>query len=423
MTFLSLSMGAIIGISVSAAAVVIIGAIILFLHGKKPALIDRPLDKDKIIEIYDVPEKSFNANVIVPVTHVALLEKDGVIATSLSSGKFALLERGEKPDKIRIFFVSKTARIKARWGTQKHQRLNYRDPKIDMPVSVGAFGTTEVKVSNANKFFQEIVPQGSAFTTEQLEDEIRGRTIDGLRRVLINALNARHVSFYDFEAERYDIQTLVGKELSEKFNYDYGIEVCEFCIESLNIAPEEEERIKGMQFEDSMLNRKDDLEDREYDRAEIRDRREYNRRRTEKERRIVDLDIDNTLYDYEKRRARDELEYERRLRHEDEDRQWKRDEKIFDVNARLAEKEIEAKHDAEVAAAKATAEHGNTLKNAGHHCTVCGAAYDPSSKFCPVCGATVSRPDEIVHCPNCYAAVPWGTAVCPQCGQSLRNKS
>ncbi|MDE7463906.1 MAG: SPFH domain-containing protein [Clostridiales bacterium] len=425
MSFLSLSTGAITAIAASAAAaaVVIIVAAIFLIRHKKPRLIDRPLDKDKIIEIYDVPEKMFNANVIIPVTHVALLEKDGAISTALSSGKFALLERGEKPDKIRIFFVSKTARIKARWGTQRHQRLNYRDPKIDMPVSVGAFGTTEIKISNANKFFQEIVPQGNVFTSEQLEDEIRSKTIDGLRRVLINTLNERRVSFYDFETERYDIQTLIGKALAEKFKFDYGIEVCEFCIENLNIAPEEEERIKNMQIEDSRLNRRDDLEDREYDRADVRDEREYARRRANKERRIADLDIDNTLYEDEKRRMRDEIEYERKLRHEDEDRDWKREEKIFDTNAHIAEKKIDAQRDVGVAAADAmaTAEPGAVLKNAGHHCTVCGAAYDPASKYCPVCGATVSHPTDTVNCPNCFSSVPWGTTFCPHCGQSLRK--
>lgn len=374
-------------------------------------LVDPVLDKSKLIEIVEVAEPNKDTTVIVPPTHTVLVVKNGSITEAHSSGEFFPVDKRESVMSLKLFFISKTARIRVRWGTQRQQRLNYIDPKIDMPVSVGAFGTMDVKIDNANKFFQELVPDGNTFTVEQLEEEIRNIAVDGLRRVLIAILREKHISYFDFEVERAYIQDRIADELREKFRTGYGFAVCDFYVDSLNIAPEEEEKIKAMQREDSEYNRQEDVEARTY---------ALNRRR--KENIVADLNIDKLIYESEKQRERDQIEYERKLRHEDEDRQWRREDKVFDAQNALEAARIESSRAIGVATANATAAaaaNGGKPNGFGRHCPMCGSEYSPDAAYCPVCGSAVPKEGKSVRCPSCSAEAAWGTKYCPQCGQKL----
>lgn len=72
-------------------------------------------------------------------------------------------------------------------------------------------------------------------------------------------------------------------------------------------------------------------------------------------------------------------------------------------------------------AGQATPEPENTTKisPAQTRCPKCNAVVDANAKFCPQCGAPITRPEAPTVCPKCGTKLPPGAKFCPTCGEKI----
>lgn len=385
-------------------------------------------DNSQLLQVVNADAKyKADSTVVVPPTHSAIIIKNGMIADICNDGEYPLYGQGNGASQkgvrsLKVVYISKTAKVTVRWGTKPHQRINYVDPKIEKPISVGAFGVMDVRVCDPRKFYLELVANfGQAYSVEDLQERIRTRTVDDTFRSIDKTLNEKNLSYIEFNSAKYELQEHVGEILSGRFSDNFGIEVCEFIIESINIPQEQRDLFEQVYEEDSSFNRNKVLFDRQ---LEIEDM-ERKAARHRKESELEDLGLDDKLYEHKRDRERDELEYETKKRHEEEEREWSREDKRMEMEERLQNKHMDTIKDIEISrseAEKAKGLAGGTDKDIGHHCVECGASYEPSAKYCPKCGATLPQKNLTVQCANCGSESPWGTSFCPYCGEKVGKK-
>ncbi|MDE7182408.1 MAG: SPFH domain-containing protein [Clostridia bacterium] len=375
------------------------------------------INNSQLLERFTIEKIKPNMVAIVPPTHSALVIKNGSVTDMCSAGEVKLCDSNVTSVRsLVVLYISKTVKLTLRWGTQQHQRFEYVDPKIGKPVSVGAFGVMDIRVSDPRQFYEELVAGSQSFSVEELQNRIRTRVVDDVIREISNTLRDKKVSYVDFNASKYEIQSQVQRELSQRFIGYFGFEVCDFIIENINLPEEQEREIKDIYEEDSIFDR-EALRDKR--RQEIEER-EYLASRHQKELAYADADLDDKLYKRSLDREREQEEHERKMRHEDEDRAWARESKLIDNEYDLSGKAIDAYKEVGIAYGGAEKVRANeSTQNIGHHCSVCGTAYKPDAKFCPSCGSVIPRESIAVKCPSCSAQVPWGTAFCPNCGTKL----
>ena len=421
------------GIAIGVVIVVAVLAIVIYfllkkkdIVGKKKDFIEFDGNNTELLKVVSLSEKECkgrNLSAIVPPTHDALIIRNGAIVNKCSGGEFPLTENGVTIHSLKVMYVSKTVRVTIKWGTQIHQRINYRDPQIGKIVSVGAFGETDVKVSDPSKFYLNLVASfGDMCSIENLQERIRTLVVDETIKAVGKVINEKKPSYVEFQSAKSDVQIEVGNYLSSKFADEFGFEVSNFIIDSLNLPPEQADEIKQIYAEDSSYERDKVI----YDRTEEIKERERQSERRRKEAIRDDKELDDFLYNRERDREREDIEYERKNRHEDQDRIWAREDKERDYKERIQNKHMDTVKDIEISrseAEKVKNENGNASKssigNAGHHCSVCGASYKPGAKYCPSCGMTLPSEDISSKCPDCGSEVPWGTAFCPRCGHKF----
>lgn len=424
---LLISGGAAAGIVCAIIAVIIVAVVaVLLIKNKngfsvtknKPKFIEPKLDNSQLLTEVAVEKIYPEMTVIVPPTHDALVIKNGTISGINSGGEIKLTSLNRDVNSLKVLYISKTAKLSVLWGTKKTQRFEYVDPKIGKPVSVGAFGVMDIRVNNPQKFYLELVANfGRAFEVDDLQDRIRPRVADKTVEALNIVFTEAKISYVDFSASKYEVQERVESILSRDFTERFGFEVCDFIIENVNIPEEAEAEIKQIYSEDS------DYE-REIVRAQRR-RETAERVRMDERLRMEDeldvADLEDALYKRKTARARDETEYERKLRHEDENRAWAREDKSRDTSVGVQEKVIDAYKAVEISRSEAMKSVAVTdaLKSAGRHCTVCGTEYKSDDKYCPACGAVIPRENISAKCSACGATVAWGTPYCSNCGNKL----
>lgn len=420
--------GIIIGIVVGALALITVLTISIYFIIKKKSktnsikvtrdFVEFSGDNTEIFKVVDVGSKIRNNTVaIVPPTHNALIIRNGVIVNVCSEGEYPLTEKGVTIHSLKVIYISKTAKVTINWGTKLYQRIEYRDPKVGKPVSVGAFGIMDVRVSDPKKFYLDLVANfGQVFSLENLQERIRTLVVDDTIKAIDKVINDKKLSYLEFISAKYDVQTQVGNYLSDKFTDEFGFEVSNFIIENLNITKEQEEELKQLYAEDSSFDREKILLERKQTIEELERKAERSRKEAIRD----DKDIDDFLYERQRDREREQNEYERKMRHEDEDRAWAREDKARDVEERLQNKHMDTVKDIEICRSEAEKAKAQSVKNnVGHHCSMCGASYEAGAKYCPKCGTVLPREDISTKCSDCGTEIPWGVTFCPNCGRKF----
>ena len=259
LNILLLSGVAIACIAVGACIVVVGVAVLLSLLLGKKKFIEVTPNADELIQVVDVTEKdtSYGAKtqVIAPSTHTVLIYQNGKKRNVLSGDSCLLYEnpiKGGKQVRIKIIYVSKTAKLTIPWGTRLQNRISYLEPKLGRPVSVGAFGVMDVRIGNPETFYERFY---LTCTKENLQDELRTQTVDRVMRLISRALTDIKPNFYEFsnggDGVKNSIQNVVNERLSEEFREEFGFELTKFIVENINVSKEDEEAISASWGKDS----------------------------------------------------------------------------------------------------------------------------------------------------------------------------
>lgn len=183
------------------------------------------------------------AQVIVPETHTVLLIKDGIVSEALAPGRHDIfdtenglfrLKKDSDCASVDFVFVSRTAKLQMLWGTSSP--IKTRDPLTGVPVSIGANGELEFRVSTPKKFYLELVGADTEYSVDKLKRRIQARLMGIIEPNLAAAMREKKISYTEFAECRTELSNMLKVRIAELFSAEYGLEVCSFSINGAIIS-------------------------------------------------------------------------------------------------------------------------------------------------------------------------------------------
>ena len=173
------------------------------------------------------------AQVIVEETHSAILIKDGEMINTLSAGKYDIFDKKDKDvSKVDIIYLSKTAKLKACWGTLN--KLIVKDSDTGIAIEVGANGEYEVQVGDPRKFYLELVGADKNFNLDKLKDRLQGRILSEIEPIVARVIKEKNLSYHE-----------IFGVVAELFERNYGLKLYSFIISKIFVSEESIAKIEN----------------------------------------------------------------------------------------------------------------------------------------------------------------------------------
>jgi len=199
------------------------------------------------------------AKLVVRQAQVAVFVNEGKVADVFQPGTYTLETknlpvlstlRGWKygfnsPFKAEVYFVSTRQFTAQKWGTKNPIMLN--DANFGM-VTIRAFGTYVYKVTDGQKFLEQIAGTDGRFTTEEINEQIRSNIV----AKFTNALAKSNLGV-DKMSANLDELSAFGLQALNDIVKDYGLTLMQFVVENVSLPEDLQKEI----FEYSRLNKID----------------------------------------------------------------------------------------------------------------------------------------------------------------------
>jgi membrane protease subunit (stomatin/prohibitin family) len=286
------------------------------------------------------------------------------------------------PFRADVYFISRKVFPSLKWGTK--EPVVFRDSEFDM-LRLRAFGVFSLRVSDPSLFLNTLVGSQGMYTTDSIEDFLRGVIVARLNDVLGETLKTvlDLPRYYDELAE-----ALKGRVHSDFGKY--GLVLPDFLIKAITPPDEVQKKI-----------------DERSGMAAVGNMSRYTQFQTAQAMRDaaqntgggaagagmgagVGIGLGMTAAQTMAQSA------------------------AAAQAGAAAENRCGACHSAMPAGAKFCPHCGQGMKAGGSHCPKCRAELPPGAKFCLSCGAALAS--SASGCRQCHAEVPAGAKFCPSCG-------
>ena len=192
-------------------------------------------------------EIKYNAKLVVREGQMAAFINEGQLADVFKPGTYTLTTQNlpilatlkgwkygfESPFKAEIYFCSTRQFTNLKWGTPGP--VTMRDPEFGA-VRVTAFGLYSIKVKDPALFIREIVGTDGTFTTEQIEDNLRGKIGSRIKEVMPGA----GIPIVDLESKVIQLGETLKARIAPAVEA-LGLELMEVQVQDVGL-PEEVER-------------------------------------------------------------------------------------------------------------------------------------------------------------------------------------
>lgn len=144
------------------------------------------------------------------------------ILTKLKSWKYGF----DSPFKCEVYFINTKVFTAQKWGTPAN--FYVRDQDFGR-VTIRAFGTYSMQVTDATKFIQKLSGTNGEYTTNDIADELRSIIVTNL----VSTIGESGKSLLDFAAEQSKMSKVVEQRINSES--DYGITFTKFLISSITL--------------------------------------------------------------------------------------------------------------------------------------------------------------------------------------------
>lgn len=151
---------------------------------------------------------------------------------------------GKTPFSAEIFYVNKTSKLDYKWGTRTP--IMVEDPKLRIAVSVGCFGQFGLRVADSGAFVTQIVGTLPDFSSEKTLEYFRGIILQQVQSAIGRFLVQKNLSILQAAAFVKDISAEMQADVQAEMA-KFGVELLNFYISAINIAPDELRRIQEVQ--------------------------------------------------------------------------------------------------------------------------------------------------------------------------------
>lgn len=189
------------------------------------------------------------AQLTVRESQVAVFVNEGQLADVFTPGRYELTTQNlpilstlkgwkygfNSPFVAEVYFVNTKRFTDLKWGTMNP--IMMRDPDFGI-VRVRAFGTYEIKVSDAAQFLREVVGTDGIFTQDEITNQIRNLIASQFADVIGQA----KIPVLDLAGNYKNMGDMLVDAIAPKCQ-EYGLELTRMLIENISLPPEVEEAI------------------------------------------------------------------------------------------------------------------------------------------------------------------------------------
>jgi excisionase family DNA binding protein len=207
--------------------------------------------------VHRIPERGagdfrMGSQVIVRESQAAVFVRDGQALDTFGPGRHTITTANipllinllgkafdnRSPFTAEVYFVSMREFINLGWGTQ--QPIIVRDPEFGAAALQG-FGTYSIQVDNPQMFIAKIVGTMSTYTTNEIQNQLRGVILEKLQDVL----GELKLSVLDMAGMTEEVRGAIRAKASEMFQ-QWGVTLKSLVINSLKPAPNQLEILAEM---------------------------------------------------------------------------------------------------------------------------------------------------------------------------------
>jgi membrane protease subunit (stomatin/prohibitin family) len=116
------------------------------------------------------------------------------------------------------------------------------EPKLGYPVNVGAFGQWGFQIEDSQKFLKKIVGAKIEVNSKKVMSDFIGDIVEKVSQTISEFIGTG-LSVLEITAKLSDVSKRTSIHLRETFE-EYGINLTNFTISNINIAPEEMKKIQ-----------------------------------------------------------------------------------------------------------------------------------------------------------------------------------
>jgi membrane protease subunit (stomatin/prohibitin family) len=192
-------------------------------------------------------EIKYNAKLVVREGQMAVFINEGQLADVFKPGTYTLTTQNmpvlatlkgwkygfESPFKAEVYFCSTRQFTNLKWGTPSP--VTMRDPEFGA-VRVTAYGLYSIKIKDPAVFIREIVGTDGNFTTESIEDNLRGKIGLRIKEVMPDA----GIPIIDLESKVVQLGETMKARIAPAIEV-LGLDLTEVQVQDIGL-PEEVER-------------------------------------------------------------------------------------------------------------------------------------------------------------------------------------
>lgn len=207
--------------------------------------------------IYKHPAEDFNtmSQLIVHESQEAVFFSDGQALDSFRAGRYTLetkniplisklrnlVSGGVSPFHTEVYFINLATMMDIPWGTPS--QVTVRDPNYGYSYSAGASGSFGLKITDGRRLLINLVGTEKKMETSDVQKYFKDLIVTRVKNCI--AVELGRYSYNEFNKHLSDISKSVASQI-EKDISDYGIQILNFFLSSVNIKPDDLEALKNL---------------------------------------------------------------------------------------------------------------------------------------------------------------------------------
>lgn len=217
------------------------------------------MSDDFIVQKYDSGrqwELRLGSQLVVNEGQEAIFVKGGVALDTFTAGTHTLVSQNipllsrllklpygdTTPFTAEVWFVNKTVKRDLRWGTP--HRIPVMEPTLGYPINVGACGQWGFRVDDSRSFVRQLVGAQLGADSQKVQSYFIGEILEKFATTISTFIGGG-MPFFELSARLDKVSEATVSAIRSEFER-FGIELVNFTVSSVNIAPHEMAKIQAV---------------------------------------------------------------------------------------------------------------------------------------------------------------------------------